>query len=99
MRVVVGLEEGGSVVTVTVVEAAAPLERLNGEAGLKEQFAPGSVAMPHNSATELAILVAGVTVSMVDPDCPAAMVRLVELVAMLKVGRITLTYTLAIAPS
>jgi regulator of extracellular matrix RemA (YlzA/DUF370 family) len=97
--VVVGLVEGGSVVIVTVVEAAAPLERLNGEAGLKEQLAPASEGRLQDTATELAILVMGVIVSLVDPDCPAGMVRFEELVAKLKLGRITLTYTLATAPS
>lgn len=91
MSVVVGLEEGGRVVIVTVVEAAAPLERLNVEAGLKEQLAPASEGRLQDSATELAIIVLGVTVSVVDPDCPAGMARLGEFVAISNVGRTTLT--------
>jgi hypothetical protein len=89
--VVVGLVEGGSVVIVTIVEAAALFERFSGEAGLKEQLAPASASRLHDSATELGMLVLGVRVSWVDPDCPGEIVRVEEVIPILKSGSITLT--------
>jgi len=55
-QLVVGLEDGGNVVSVIVVETAAPFVRFIGEGGLKEQVAPAIRVTSHTRVTLLATL-------------------------------------------
>jgi len=93
MKLVVRLGDGGSVVIVSVVIAAAPLIRLNGDAGLKAQVDPAMKEVLQVSTTLLEILLSGVTVSDVDPVCPAGIARLGAAVVILKSGIFTVTNT------
>jgi len=57
MKLVVRLGDGGSVVIVSVVIAAAPLIRLNGDAGLKAQVDSSnerSIAGEYDAAGDIA---------------------------------------------
>ena len=63
----VALVEGGSVVTVTTVEAGAPLERLTGETGFIEQDAPAIPDTSQVNATVLETLPCGVTDNVATP--------------------------------
>ena len=80
--------------TVTTVEAGAPLERLTGETGFIEQDAPAIPDTSQVNATVLETLPCGVTVNVATPVCPASNVRLEEFVPRLKSGIATLTKTL-----
>jgi hypothetical protein len=90
------VEEGGSVVIVNVEKAPAPLLRFNGDAGLSVQEAPAMRAALQFSATLLEMLLSGFTVTAIEPDCPAVIVRLGAAVATVKSGIATLMNWLAL---
>ena len=88
---IVVLDDGGVVVIVSIVDAAAPLERLRGEPGLKEQLAPAIGKKLHDSATVLDTLLDGVAVKILVPVCPEIILRPDEAVESVKSGMATLT--------
>lgn len=91
------LGDTGNVVIVSRVEAEAPLERLIGEAGLKENVTPGKKGPEQRKATLLEMLLSGVIVTLVDPLCPAVMVKFGTSVPSVKSGIITLIETCVMA--
>lgn len=88
------LAEGGSVFTVKLAVAGAPLLRFTDEAGLIVQVAPAISAALQFSPTLLLIPLSGLTVNPIEPDCPALIVRLGAALVMLKSGIVTLIISL-----
>jgi hypothetical protein len=91
------LGDTGNVVIVSTVEVEAPLERLIGEAGLNENVTPGKKGPEQMKATLLKTLLSGVIVTLVDPLCPAVMVKFGTSVPIVKSGMVTLITTCAVA--